>query len=85
MNSPTTIDMVKFNIGVLQMEGHDLGELIFELRRSLTSEWPEDLPRIIRELLPSLECYRSATTALIEYVEEAFADQLSVEENLNIP
>jgi hypothetical protein len=85
MNPPTT-DMVNFNIRMLQMEDHDLGEAIFELRRSLTSEWSaEDLPRAVRELLPSLVHYRSTTKELIKYVEESFADAFSVEKHLNTP
>jgi hypothetical protein len=67
--------MLHYHLSVLRDEDIDLGEAIYQLNRALTSEWPGDLEKAVRELLPELQFYRSTARHLIEDIEKAWAGE----------
>jgi hypothetical protein len=73
-------DMVHYYLNKLRDEDIDLGEAIYQLNLSLTSQWPDDLPRAVRELILIVESYRSTARRLIEDIEKAWREQASEEE-----
>ena len=76
--------MLHYYLTMLKDEDMDLGEAIYQLKRSLTSEWPDDLPRAVRDLLPIVEFYRSTARQLIEAIEKARAGQESESDNVKL-
>ena len=69
--------MLHYHLNVLRDEDIDLGEALHQLNRVLTSEWPGDLEKAGRELLPILKFYRSTARQLIEDIEKAQAGEES--------
>jgi hypothetical protein len=67
--------MLHYSLNVLRDEDIDLGEALHQLNRALTSEWPGDLEKAVRELLPKVEFYRSTARCLIEDIEKAQAGE----------
>jgi hypothetical protein len=77
MKVPTEeqIDEVESDIMQLCYVDEDLRAVVYELGRALQSDWPEDIPRFVSELLPILESYRHSVQLLIEDVEKVFKQE----------